>query len=319
MKLAAILLIALSLDAQSAAELAAKGSQHLEANRPAAALDAFTQSLRLNPAEFEALSGIGFLLYSQEKFKDARGYLEKAVAVRPQSFQANFLLGATLVHLRETKLAIARLREAVTRNPANRDARNLLAAQYIETRQFKEAIVLLQAIAETPPFDEETHLLLIEARQKSGDSTNAFALAKKAATRFPSSAQVLTWLGFQLQFAGRYEEAKQQLEQAIILDPKFPMALQVLGEVFLKEEDYKEAIKWLKRADEKLPGDTDTLLSLARAQAESGDTTQALQTLQRAITKNDPRVHFQLSRLYYRLGDEAKAKEHAELSVRLRQ
>ena len=267
-------------------------------------------------AEFEALSRMGFLHYSRDQFNEARGYLEKAVAARPQSFPARFLLAATLVQLKDTENAIVQLRQALARNPGHRDARKLLAAQYVETRQFRDAITLLQPNVETPPYDEETHLLLIESRQSSGDSAAAFALARKAAARFPRSAQVLTWLGFQLQFAGRYEEAKGPLQQAIALDPDFPMPLHLLGEVFLKQEDYAEAAKWLARAAEKMPGDIEILLSMSRAQAESGDTAQALETLQRA--PEDARVHLQLSRLYFRLGDEAKARRHAELSVQLR-
>lgn len=312
----ALFLLLLPAAAQTSADLAAKGARYLEANRPTEAQAAFTQSLRLNPTEFEALSGMGFLLYSQDKFTVARGYLEKAVAARPQSFQAQLLLGATLVQLKDAKPAIVQLRQALARNPGHRDARKLLAAQYVETRQFHEAITLLQPIVETTPYDEETHLLLIESRQSSGDSAAAFALAEKAAARFPASAQVLAWLGFQLQFAGRYEEAKLPLQRALEYDPAFPIPLQLLGEVFLKEEDFQQAAKWLARAAERMPGDIETLISLSRAQAESGETTQALETLRRA--PKDARVHLQLSRLYYRLGDEAKARQEAALSVELR-
>lgn len=315
-----LLLAVLPLTAQTAAELAARGAQLLEANRPDEAEAAFTQSLRANPGEFEALSGMGFLLYAQDQFASARGYLDKAVAVRPQSFQARFLLGATLVQLKQSQAAIIQLRHALARNPGHLDARKLLSTQLLENRQYRDAIPILQPALETPPFDEEIHLLMIEARQASGDSAAAFALAQKAAARFPSSAQILAWLGFQLQFAGRYEEAKSPLLRAMEMDPTFPVPYQVLGDVFLKEENYPEATKWLTRASQKLPDDIDTLLSLSRAQAETNASRPALETLTHAarIAPQDARVHFQLSRLYFRLGDEEKARRSAALSIQLR-
>ncbi len=320
MKFAAVFALAVAAGAQSAAELAARGAQLLEANRPAEARSAFTQSLTLNPAEFEALSGMGFLLYSQDQFPAARTYLEKAVAARPQSFQARFLLAATLIQLKQTQAAIPHLRQALTRNPSHLDARKLLATQFLESRQFREAATLLQPVVESLPRDEEVHLLLIEARQAAGDSAGAFALAQKAATRFPLSAQILAWLGFQLQFAGRYDEAKPPLLRAMEIDPAFPVPAQVLGDVFLKEENFPEALKWLTRAAAQLPGDAEILLSLSRAQAESGALPQALETLAHAarLAPRDARIPFQLSRLYYRLGDETKARQAAALSVQLR-
>ena len=320
MKLAAVLALAILAHAQTAAELAARGGELLEANRPAEALSAFTQSLRRNPAEGEALSGMGFLLYSQNQFPAARAYLEKAVVARPQSFQARFLLAATLVQLKQTQPAIAQLRQALLRKPAHLDARKLLATQLLEVGQYREAATVLQPVLETLPPDEEVHLLLIEARQTSGDTVAAFSLAQKAALRFPNSAQILAWLGFQLQFAGRYEEAKSPLLRAMEIDPAFPVPAQILGDVFLKEENFPEALKWLIRAAEKMPDDAETLLSLSRAQAESGAPAQALETLQRAarVAPTDARVHFHLSRLYFRLGDEPKAQQAAAFSVQLR-
>ena len=320
MKLAAVLAFASLAHAQTAAALAARGAELLEANRPAEALSAFTRSLRLNPAEVEALSGMGFLLYSQNQFSAARTYLEKAVAARPQSFQARFLLAATLVQLKQTQPAITQLRQALLRNPAHLDARKLLATQLLEIRQFREAVTVLQPVVETLPPDEEVHLILIEARQTSGDTAAAFALAQKAAARFPNSGQILTWLGFQLQFAGRYEAAKPPLLRAMEIEPAFAVPAQVLGDIYLKEENFTEAIRWLNRAAEKMPDDAEVLLSLSRAQADSGASSEALETLQRAAraAPTDARVHFHLSRLYFRLGDEPKAQEAAALSVRLR-
>ena len=98
------------------------------------------------------------------------------------------------------------------------------------------------------------------------------------------------------------------------------MAFQVLGEVFLKQENYTEAVVWLERACALLPEDTEILLALGRAQSESGDTARSLKTLELAAhaSPKDARIRFQLSRLYFRLGNEVRAREEAELSQQLR-
>lgn len=65
------------------------------------------------------------------------------------------------------------------------------------------------------------------------------------------------------------------------IEPAFAVPAQVLGDIYLKEENFTEAIRWLNRAAEKMPDDAEVLLSLSRAQAESGASSEALETLQR--------------------------------------
>jgi len=241
----------------------------------------------------------GLQHFQRGEFAQARTMLERAVKTQPRSFEARFVLGAALVELRETTAAIDVLRAAVALQPAHLDARKLLAAQLIAAKRFKEATAVVQ------PVDEETHLLLIEARQGAGDSRGAYALATAAAQRFPKSAQIAAWLGFQHQFAGRFEEAKAALGRALAIEPALPMALQLMGEVHLKEENFAEAVRWLRQA----PPDVESALLLSRALMELGQLEDALAAL--AGLSQERRMHLQRSKLYFRLGDETKAREEA--------
>lgn len=245
----------------------------------------------------------GVQQFQRGDFAQARVLLERAVKAQPRSFEARFVLGAALVELKETAAAIDALRAAVALQPAHLDARKLLAAQLIAAKRFKEAAALLQA------GDEETHLLLIEARQGAGDSKGALALAIAAAQKFPQSAQIAAWLGFQHQFAGRFDDAKTALQRALAIDPALPMALLLMGEVHLKEENFAEAVRWLRQA----PRDVESALLLSRALMELGQLEDALAVL--VGLEGDRRVHLQRSKLYFRLGDEAKARAEAGRAV----
>jgi tetratricopeptide (TPR) repeat protein len=303
-----------------AARLAAAGERFIDAGQLSSARSAFEKALKLDPSQFAALSGLGFVYYSEGRFEQARTVLQKAAAARPNSFQARFLLGATLVELNDANPAIRELRAAHKLNPGHMDARKLLAVQYSQSRQFKDAIALLQPVLDAKPYDEEVHRLLIDALQTSGDAPGAYALALKAAERFPSSAQVASWLGFQLNFAGRYEEAKKYLQEAIRLDPSYPVSYQLLADAFLKEENFPEAVVWYRKASEGMPEDVETLLGLAKSLLESGETAESLAVLVNAsrIDPRDARVHLQLSRLHFRMGNEALAEREAELALELK-
>ncbi len=261
---------------------------------------------------FDALARQGFDRFAEDRFDEARLKLERAVAIRPNSFQVRFLLGATLVQLQNPDAAIPHLRRAVALQPTHDDARKLLAAQCIATRRFTEALGAIRQ-----PADEEGHLLAIEAKQGAGDAAGALALAQQAARKFPQSAPVAAWLGFQMQFAGRYDDARRHLLRAREIDPSHPAAYQLLGEVCLKEEKYAEAVTWLRHAAAKMPDDAETLLGLSRALAETGEPAQAIAVLERA--PDDARVFVQLSRLYFKAGDEERARAASERSVQLRE
>jgi tetratricopeptide (TPR) repeat protein len=304
----------------SAASSAALGEKFLEGQRLDEARRAFQDALRLQPANFAALRGMGFIDFSEGRFAQARVWLEKAVHARPNYFQVRFLLGAVLVELKDSKSAIQQLKAAHQLDPSHADARKLLAAEYLATGGNKQAIALLDPVVDRPPYDEEAHLLLIGARQAAGDSQGAFVLATRAERRFPRSPKVAAWLGFQLQFSGRYEEAEKQLRKAIDLEPSFGVPYQLLGEVYLKREEYSAAVEWFQKAVSIMPEDVETLMGLGRALAALDNNEAALDALQSAarIAPESAQAHLHLSRLYFRLGDEAKAREEADLSVKLR-
>jgi cytochrome c-type biogenesis protein CcmH/NrfG len=110
------------------------------------------------------------------------------------------------------------------------------------------------------------------------------------------------------------------LRKAIELDPSFGVSYQLLGEVFLKREDYAKAVSWFRKAAGKMPEDVETLMGLGRALAALGDTAAGLEALRGAarIAPENAQAHLQLSRLYFRMGEEEKARQEGELSVKLR-
>jgi tetratricopeptide (TPR) repeat protein len=259
----------------------------------------------------------GLLLFSDGHFSEAEPLLRQAVATRPELFEARLALGATLARLKRSGQAIEQLQAAHHLRPAHLDALKLLAAQYIIDRQYVHATSLLLQVRAR---DEEVYLLLIQAYQASGDTNISFATAEEAAARFPSSAQINCWMGFQLQFSGRYEDARGYLEKALRLDAEYPATYYILGEALLKQQKARDSIPYFEKAVKLDPDDTDARMGLSQAWTGAGELPKALDILE-AAEKSSPRnahVHFLLSRLLFRLGNESRAQEEADLSLRYR-
>jgi protein O-GlcNAc transferase len=260
----------------------------------------------------------GIDAFKAGRFTEAATSLRQAVAAQPGAFEPRFLYGATLVQLERATEAIEQLEQAHRLRPRHSDVLKLLATQYMIMRDYVKSIRLLRQV---PAPDEDMCLLLIESYQSSGDSARSFDFAQKALARFPKSPQLHCWLGFQLQFSGRFEDARKHLEQAARLDPAYPATYYLLADVLFKEEKLEASVPYFEKAVALSPDDVDARLGLGQALLALGELGKALAALNDAarVAPEDARVHLQLSRLYFRSGDEARAEREAELSVRLKE
>jgi Flp pilus assembly protein TadD len=262
--------------------------------------------------------GQGLEAFKAGRFTEAATLLQRAVASQPRAFDPRFLYGATLVQLERTSEAIEQLEQAHQLRPSHPDALKLLAAQYMIARDYEKAIRLLRQV---PAPDEEMCLLLIESYQSSGDSERSFAITQKALARFPKSPQIHCWLAFQLEFSGRFEEARKHLEEAARLDPAYPATDYLMAEVLLKQEKFEASVPYFEKAIAVAPDDADARLGLAQSWLALNNLSKALTVVEDAarVAPEDARVHLQLSRLYFRSGDQPRAEREADLSVKLRE
>jgi tetratricopeptide (TPR) repeat protein len=265
-------------------------------------------------ADFRSLLDEGERRYASGEWEEARLSLEKAIGLGPKSFEARFLLGATLVQLNRSADAVRELRAACQLNPRHKDAAKLLAIELGKNDNSPEAVKLLAPMVDDTPFDEEIHLLLIEAYQAAGDAEPARELATKTLGRFPRSAGANYWMGLELRDAGRFPEAREFLGKALKLDPDFELVYVALGDVELKEQKYDDAARYFRAVLAKQAESAEALIGLSRALVGLDQLSSAIETLEHATLRTaEPRIHLELSRLYSRRGDRDRAAREAEL------
>ncbi len=102
--------------------------------------------------------------------------------------------------------------------------------------------------------------------------------ARKALRLNPVSASLNVALGQRFHYARQYDEAVQQLEHALALNPNYPEAHRVLGLVYLQTGKAREAIVALKLAHQ-LGGGPGVVGELGYAYARAGQTDDALTQL----------------------------------------
>jgi tetratricopeptide (TPR) repeat protein len=248
------------------------------------------KSLTVSDSPPRTLYWKAYVQFSTKRYSESasalRGYLER----NPEDSQARKLLGLDLFMLGDAAGAQAELERAVELLPKDEEARYYLGRVYFSRQNLPAALSTYQKLLEFAPSSVRAHNQL----GQTYEWLNQFELAEKAyeeAIRIDrESAKRSEWPYFNLGVlhlkAGTAERSLPFLQQALQIQPKFPQAQVQLGVALAALGKQQEAKAEFE--------------AVVSAEPDNAD------------------AHYQLSRLYRKLGDPVKAKEHGLLFQRLR-
>jgi tetratricopeptide (TPR) repeat protein len=160
------------------------------------------------------------------------------------------------------------------------------------------------------PDSARVHQMLAEHYAKLSDYPKAKTEFQNAIRLAPSSPDLHLGLGTVLARTSDWVQAEKELKTTLDLAPESAFARYQLGHVYVQENLWQEAIEQLRQ----VPGDSTVLLSarldLAKAEAETGRTAQAVEDLLSvAALDHDGELYFRLASLYRSLGDQSRAHQ----------
>ncbi|MEX2264920.1 MAG: tetratricopeptide repeat protein [Bryobacteraceae bacterium] len=302
------------------AALSGAAAQLAGEKRFAEAEELWRRALNLAPGFVPALFNLGYMHFSQQEFAKAEPLLARAAQANPEDFNTRFVLGATLLKLNRRIDALRQWRAALARNPGNVKLMQILCIEYSKGRYFREAAEIAAQALRLRPEDANLYFLGIKAYQDSGDDEAAFDLAAKAAAKFPDSGRANFEYAFQLQKLQRVEESLPFLKKAMAAEPFYEEPFFHYGELLMRQNRSQEAIPYLRAAIKNRPDYIAARMALAKALLNSRKEREAIAEVEAAIgiDAKSPQPHLLLSQIYFRLGDEERAREAKERSLRLR-
>ena len=103
-------------------------------------------------------------------------------------------------------------------------------------------------------------------------------------------------------------------------DPAYEEPFFFYGDILVRQSQDAEAIPYLRQAIRNRADYIPARVTLARAWMNLRKWPEAIQELTEAVRRDPrhPQPHLLLSQIYFRQGDEAKAKTEKEISLRLR-
>jgi Flp pilus assembly protein TadD len=153
----------------------------LDAQQYAASARAFEQVARLRPDYADAYTNIAIADFSWQRYNDARGNLDKALALAPHNARALYyhaLVERVQGHL---DAAIADLLQVAAQFPRSRDAHRELGFSFYQQHKYQEARAEYENVQSIDPDDLSAHYILsivyrrLGMKQQAAEQAAAFA------------------------------------------------------------------------------------------------------------------------------------------------
>jgi len=297
----------------------------------------YLEVIRLAPDLPNAYHNLGITYFSERKYGDAVGVLEKTVKLSPHLAPAYFMLGLSYYELYESQKAIESFRTAIRLSSSDTNALFYLGKSQIQAHDYVGAAETLEKLAKLKPDDPDVlynlsiaymklmlgsvtrlsraapdspqlWLLLAQEAEARGDNQSAAANLQHALRVNPHGVGIHYALASVLAKDGKSNEAMQEFKKELEISPNDPLALWKLGELTLRT-DPRGALEYLGRSVSLDPDLPQAVLAYGRALARLGEIEKAVQQFQRAVqlAPEEDSVHYHLSRAYRRLGRDNEA------------
>jgi tetratricopeptide (TPR) repeat protein len=209
--------------------------------------------------------GVASVYYDAGKFAEAIAVLNDAKKYVPDEFRLYFLLGISCQRAGQRVEAASALERAVQINDKSVDALSALALVYDELGQRAESDSIYERALRIEP---DNHLLLnnygYSLAERGVQLDRAMKMAESAVHQQPENQSYLDTYGWILFMMGKYSEAREWINKAIVLGSASPVIHEHLGDVYYKLSDAVRAMEYWKKALDLDPANEDLQAKIRR-------------------------------------------------------
>lgn len=255
----------------------------------------------------------------------ANKMIQKAVQIAPESFEARLLLAEVLSLRGEHEAAYAAYLQIVELPEANLPEWNWrvqagLGRTALALQQTETALASLQNAILANPESISLQRTLSQAYRQANLIESAQGSAKAALALAPDNIDNLMWFGGFMNSVDGADEAVQAYNLARQIAPERIDLGILMAETLLKKGDLEECRQVLQKTTEMDKIKPAELRQIAKTYLRTGDHTQALTCLERAISaqgEDSADLLFEMADLYARIPLADKALEQIQKAIRI--
>jgi tetratricopeptide (TPR) repeat protein len=232
--------------------LARLGEIHYEKGEYDRALEFFRRITDIEPATENARVAwinIGNILDDMQRYNEAIEAYNKALAISPKDHMAHYNLGIAYEHAGKPEKAVQSWQEASRLSKDDPNPRLAIADLYYQKGYYDEAEKAYRNITKDWPRLQEPHFRLasiyykrdrfdfaLKAFQRTVELDNNTSLARRALIN------IGTILASRANTEDEFEEARNSIQKALLIQPGDPEALFALGEVRARSGMHEKAV-----------------------------------------------------------------------------
>ena len=264
----------------------------------------------LQPDNYEILNSLGQAALRNGDNIHAELALSRALKLRPDSTETQYLLAQAYANESRPLDALDLLVRANRAAPDNPDILYLMAKISISQKFYEDAIPLLEKALKIAPLRPDLHAALGEAYFKSDKIDQSLKEFQQVIAISPS-VQAYSFLGLAHTYFGRFDEAKEDFQNGLKLDPDNSFCLFHLGYIAKLQGDSANAAATFEKILKSNPQYPYALLELANIRMEAKQYSEAADLLRRYVRiSSTPAVG------YYKLSMAEKYLHQADAAKR---
>src|SRR5262245_11365030 len=260
----------------------------------------------------ETYGQLAKVFLAEGKFQQAAKAFDRAIASGTASESSLIDQATAYFHIQQYEKAVAPLKKAIAANPLSPVPRHLLGKVYFMLRQFDQATGELELAHKNAPADFDISYTLALSRLKQKQLGPAQQIFNSMLRKLGSRPEVHTIFGRAYRETGYLNEAIEEFQKTIKLDPKYPRAHYNLGLSYL----LKDGTLKLKEAEEEFRTELSihaeeflALFNLGLVLVVERNYQEGAQLLEKAteMRPQNPGVYLFLGNAYHGLGQFEKA------------
>jgi predicted O-linked N-acetylglucosamine transferase (SPINDLY family) len=252
-------------------------------NKLEEAVTAYRDAIRGKPDHAGAYCNLGIALKGLNKLDEAVAAYLNAVKIRPDHAEAHSNLGNVLQIQGKFDESVAAYRQAIAIKPDNAEALFNLGNALLANGEFELAVPAYRRAAALKPGHAETHYNLGNALKKLGKNADATAAFLAAIDIRPDYTEAYSNLGNALVDVGQLDEAISVYRQAIGISPDAPEVHYNLGNALKDRASLEDAATSYRRAIELRPTYAEAFGNLGIVLMAQGKLDQAVAAYSTAI------------------------------------
>jgi tetratricopeptide (TPR) repeat protein len=285
--------------------------------RLAEAASAYSEVLRSEPRNVDALHLLGLVMAAMGRGQDAVGLIAAAAQLQPSNAALHANLGSALSEIGRHAEAVSCFDRAVALQPDLAAAYLGRGSALVHLGRFEPALANLGQAIRLAPRDARAHNGLGVALERANRPQDALHCFQQAIALDPDNAEAHHNLGLVLAAQGRHADALASIERALALQAHQPALHSNRGTQLLVLDRAAEALASFDRVLAILPGDTTAHHNRGLALMSLNRTAEALASFDRALELAPGSAPTELWRAKALLGLGRPAEALASLDRRL--